>query len=597
MWAIASNLTPGWAQSLPSLGQKTNFGQAGYVADLLGGFSAIYTEVYSISAINVALLWIRFFTFTHYNARLSVLSETLANAAHVLLSVCLFVLIILVAFSMAGTTLFGAHISGYRTFGKAAGTVLQMVSSGGVDSSDSRYGDVAEVNSLLGSIFYLSFMTFLQVILLNLVISVLGTAYGNVYAAMRPVSWSPSSIWEDIRSIIYFSKARLTKTVDEAPTPPPKKTKDRTANEDDSDPSEPDDDEGPGDLEVQDITDGDYRSMGVGSPRRTRIPQGPGQDTAARARQKKQAALWKRAALRSEKVSALFGAFAGIVTFDRPAPLTVGDNEHLLEAMKRESAVEKDEGAGVSLARIKRWAPSLSINQIEYVLKEAGFTFTGKAALAKQSQQLQNELREVTTVTNDLSVGLEDIHNLLGALEEAFLEQQDQIDEMADLFGGFKDRALPSLQTIDEILPLVSSMLSHLDLHFESIQDSNRDVERVVRNVGDELTHEIRLHDQKQDQMRAFDNMPSRSGGGAGMAESVDGLGSASSDAAQRVNSALSRIRARKEPGARPAAKSSRTPFRKKKAGATGQTPTARALALIAQAQMSEAAGDSGSLR
>ncbi len=113
-----------------------------------------------LMALNVFAAWMKLFKYLSFNATMTQLSRTLTSAAKDLSGFTVMFFIIYFAFVQLGYLLFGTQVRAFRTFMDSFFTLFRMI------LGDFNFRDIEKANTILGPLFFLSYIFFVFFVLL-----------------------------------------------------------------------------------------------------------------------------------------------------------------------------------------------------------------------------------------------------------------------------------------------------------------------------------------------------------------------------------------------------------------------------------------------
>eukprot|EP00760_Papus_ankaliazontas_P009103 PhM_4_TR13966/c0_g1_i1/m.91663 len=130
-------------------------------------------QVYA-NSVNTILTFLKLLKYVRVNARLSVLTKTMAECQTSILGVLVLFGFVITGYGITGVTLYGANVENYRSLGVSISTLMRML------VGDFDYFAMYEVNRYLTAFFFWSFVIIALFLLLNFVIAILSEAFAKV---------------------------------------------------------------------------------------------------------------------------------------------------------------------------------------------------------------------------------------------------------------------------------------------------------------------------------------------------------------------------------------------------------------------------------
>ena len=165
-------------------------------------FLASYASTYHLAQTFLAMAncacWLRVLEFLQYNARLGVLTETMSASIRDLCALVLIFIIILMSYSVGHTLLWG-NVVYYRSVATCMQTLTLILMSG-----DTRqYKEQEQEHSWLAPFFFATYVVLANIVVLNMVISVITGSFKMVQDEMqRGKSWSPVVLFHDAKKYV-----------------------------------------------------------------------------------------------------------------------------------------------------------------------------------------------------------------------------------------------------------------------------------------------------------------------------------------------------------------------------------------------------------
>ncbi|NXI72724.1 PK2L2 protein, partial [Anseranas semipalmata] len=139
-------------------------------------FLAFWQVLYdNMIAINVFFAWIKIFKFVSFNKTMKQLSSTLSRCAKDIIGFAIMFFIIFFAYAQLGYLVFGSQVEDFSTFQNCIFSQFRIV------LGDFNF-ETIEVNSILGPIYFISFVFCVFFVLLNMFLAIINDTYSEVKA-------------------------------------------------------------------------------------------------------------------------------------------------------------------------------------------------------------------------------------------------------------------------------------------------------------------------------------------------------------------------------------------------------------------------------
>eukprot|EP01062_Namystynia_karyoxenos_P042788 TRINITY_DN3132_c0_g1_i1.p1 TRINITY_DN3132_c0_g1~~TRINITY_DN3132_c0_g1_i1.p1 ORF type:complete len:1133 (+),score=265.94 TRINITY_DN3132_c0_g1_i1:104-3400(+) len=131
---------------------------------------------------SVIFAWLRLFRYLQYNSRLGVLSGTIRRSREDLLAMVAMFWIVIVAFGIGGSVLYGVDIKAFSSWVISMGYLTRLMISAEVDA---YYDELKRIHPEATGIFISMFMILTWCVLMNMVLAILNGAFIAVQEANR----------------------------------------------------------------------------------------------------------------------------------------------------------------------------------------------------------------------------------------------------------------------------------------------------------------------------------------------------------------------------------------------------------------------------
>jgi hypothetical protein len=134
------------------------------------------TSLYVISMVMVLICVIQFFRYLEFDARFGIVARTLRQSLWVLLPVLVVFMTILSTYAVIGTVLYGKFLPEWSTFYNSLGSLFLLILG-----EFEGYPRMRNVNSGITGIFFWTFVSFVILVLFNMVLAIILTVYDETY--------------------------------------------------------------------------------------------------------------------------------------------------------------------------------------------------------------------------------------------------------------------------------------------------------------------------------------------------------------------------------------------------------------------------------
>ncbi|XP_062443711.1 polycystin-2-like protein 2 [Rhea pennata] len=150
-------------------------------------------------AVNVFFAWIKIFKYISFNKTMTQLSSTLSRCAKDIIGFAIMFFIIFFAYAQLGYLVFGSQVDEFSTFQNCIFTQFRIV------LGDFNFATIEEANSILGPIYFITFVFFVFFVLLNMFLAIINDTYSEVKADFAVIPSEDFAISDLIRRM--FNKA------------------------------------------------------------------------------------------------------------------------------------------------------------------------------------------------------------------------------------------------------------------------------------------------------------------------------------------------------------------------------------------------------
>jgi hypothetical protein len=134
------------------------------------------TNLYIITGALVFICVIQFFRYLEFDARFGIVARTLRQSMWVLLPVLVVFITILSTYAVLGTCLYGKSLPEWSTFYNSLGSLFLLILG-----EFEGYPRMRNVSSSLTGIFFWTFVSFVILVLFNMVLAIILTVYDETY--------------------------------------------------------------------------------------------------------------------------------------------------------------------------------------------------------------------------------------------------------------------------------------------------------------------------------------------------------------------------------------------------------------------------------
>uniref|UniRef100_A0A3P8X4U0 Polycystin-2 n=1 Tax=Cynoglossus semilaevis TaxID=244447 RepID=A0A3P8X4U0_CYNSE len=127
-----------------------------------------------VAAVIVFFSWFKLFKFINFNKTMSQLSNTMSRCAKDLVGFAIMFFIIFLAYAQLAYLVFGTQVSDFSTFQASIYTQFRII------LGDFEFSEIVEANSVLGPIYYTTFVFFIFFILMNMFLAIINDTYTEV---------------------------------------------------------------------------------------------------------------------------------------------------------------------------------------------------------------------------------------------------------------------------------------------------------------------------------------------------------------------------------------------------------------------------------
>lgn len=115
---------------------------------------------------------VQFFRYLSFDRRLGIVTSTIKESLGSLLPVLLIFLVVMFAYSVLGTVMYGAHLSNWSNIYKSVSQLFLLILG-----EFGSYFDIMQINPLMSAIYFWSYIVMALFLLFNMVLAVIFTVY------------------------------------------------------------------------------------------------------------------------------------------------------------------------------------------------------------------------------------------------------------------------------------------------------------------------------------------------------------------------------------------------------------------------------------
>uniref|UniRef100_A0A8B9PJW7 Polycystin 2 like 2, transient receptor potential cation channel n=1 Tax=Apteryx owenii TaxID=8824 RepID=A0A8B9PJW7_APTOW len=148
--------------------------------------SSVYPDFYFLAswqvhynnmiAVSVFFAWIKIFKYIRFNKTMTQLSSTLSRCAKDIIGFAIMFFIIFFAYAQLGYLVFGSQVDEFSTFQNCIFTQFRII------LGDFNFATIEEANSILGPIYFITFVFCVFFVLLNMFLAIINDTYSEVKA-------------------------------------------------------------------------------------------------------------------------------------------------------------------------------------------------------------------------------------------------------------------------------------------------------------------------------------------------------------------------------------------------------------------------------
>ncbi|XP_067161163.1 polycystin-2-like protein 2 [Apteryx mantelli] len=178
--------------------------------------SSVYPDFYFLAswqvhynnmiAVNVFFAWIKIFKYIRFNKTMTQLSSTLSRCAKDIIGFAIMFFIIFFAYAQLGYLVFGSQVDEFSTFQNCIFTQFRII------LGDFNFATIEEANSILGPIYFITFVFCVFFVLLNMFLAIINDTYSEVKADFALIPSQEFVISDLIRQALVKLKLKKSET-------------------------------------------------------------------------------------------------------------------------------------------------------------------------------------------------------------------------------------------------------------------------------------------------------------------------------------------------------------------------------------------------
>eukprot|EP01063_Lacrimia_lanifica_P012622 TRINITY_DN19285_c0_g1_i1.p1 TRINITY_DN19285_c0_g1~~TRINITY_DN19285_c0_g1_i1.p1 ORF type:complete len:971 (+),score=390.52 TRINITY_DN19285_c0_g1_i1:81-2993(+) len=157
----------------------------------------LYQMTIYINSCNIVLTFLKLLKYLKLNARMHVLTATLADCQESTVGVLVIFFLVVLAFSVAGNNLYGTQIYGFRDLSSSISTLMRQL------MGEFDYAEMKRENRQLAPVFFWTYIVLGLFILLNFLIGVISESFANVSRRTHPEPMDKllQKLWYDVKML------------------------------------------------------------------------------------------------------------------------------------------------------------------------------------------------------------------------------------------------------------------------------------------------------------------------------------------------------------------------------------------------------------
>lgn len=145
------------------------------MTELIDRFARINDNLASMNMLLMVLVFfgmIQFFRYLSFDRRLGIVTATIKESLGSLLPVLLIFLVVMFAYAVLGTVMYGAHLNTWSNVGKSTSQLFLLILG-----EFGSYFDIMQINPIMSAIFFWTYIIMALFLLFNMVLAVIFTVY------------------------------------------------------------------------------------------------------------------------------------------------------------------------------------------------------------------------------------------------------------------------------------------------------------------------------------------------------------------------------------------------------------------------------------
>jgi hypothetical protein len=145
------------------------------MTEIIDSFAAIQDNLSTMNTLVMILVFfgiIQFFRYLSFDKRLGIVTATIKESLGSLLPVLLIFMVVMFAYAVLGTVMYGAHLSDWSNVGKSVAQLFLLILG-----EFGSYFEILQINPVLSAVFFWSYIIIALFLLFNMVLAVIFTVY------------------------------------------------------------------------------------------------------------------------------------------------------------------------------------------------------------------------------------------------------------------------------------------------------------------------------------------------------------------------------------------------------------------------------------
>ena len=145
------------------------------MTELIESFEKIDNNVTTMNLLVMFLVFfglIQFFRYLSFDKRLGIVTATIKESLGSLLPILIIFLVVMFAYAILGTVMYGAHLNSWSNIAKSTSQLFLLILG-----EFGSYFDIMQINPILSTIFFWTYIAVAMFLLFNMVLAVIFTVY------------------------------------------------------------------------------------------------------------------------------------------------------------------------------------------------------------------------------------------------------------------------------------------------------------------------------------------------------------------------------------------------------------------------------------